>query len=253
MPIEESGGKVQRKPATDSPIVPSMHPVGYKHKLAASAYDCTDNIEPKAVRLEQVLKTGEIWLIWIGIATLLINVFIAYVYWHQLCEMRKATIAATQASQTAADSLKLTRDAFDASQAAVLQPKVSIRDIGNGPFIQIDIFNRGHISATHVSGDIQIPRHTPLQLKDVTVTDKSASPDFPSGFITRTVSLGRHLNMRQLAKQHLRVAVNLSYWNGVREVPSAFCYGLTVSPYSGAQDWQDCENQQALQQNLPWR
>jgi len=161
-----------------------------------------------------------------------------------------AAKAAKDAADTATESLKLTRDAFNASQAAVLQPNISIRDVGKGPFIQIDIVNRGSIAATRVDGEIIVTHHAPLHLANVTVTNHSASPEYPSGFITRTVGLSTPLDMQVLAKQHIRVKLTFQYWNGINHITSRFCYGLTVSPYTGAQDWQDCENQETLQQKL---
>lgn len=60
----------------------------------------------RASRLAKGATNGERWLIGIGIATLLINSAIALIYFGQLKEMRKATDAATVASQTAKDTLK---------------------------------------------------------------------------------------------------------------------------------------------------
>jgi len=111
--------------------------------------------------------------------------------------------------------------------------------------------NSGHIAATHVSGYISVSRHTPLHLSNVTITAHSASPEYPGGFITRTVGLGSvPLDMKVLAAQHFRVRGELDYWNGIEQIKSTFCYGLTVSPDGNAPDWPDCENQENFQQTI---
>jgi hypothetical protein len=185
-------------------------------------------------------------------AIILVLITGTYTYYasRQACAAVTAANAAKSAADTAYASLKLTRDAFNASQAAVLQPNVSIRDVGKGPFIQIDIVNRGSIAATRVNGEITVTHHAPLRLTNVTVTNHSASPEYPSGVVTRTIGLTAPVDMKVLAKQRIRVSGELNYWNGIDQVTSRFCYGLTVSPYTSAQEWQDCENQETLQQTL---
>jgi hypothetical protein len=180
-----------------------------------------------------------------------ITAYYAYYARQQWVESQKTANAAICSTQIAAKSLKLSQDAFEASQVAVLQPKLSLRNAGKGLFLQIDIFNSGNIAATRVNGEIVVPHHAPLRLANVTVTNHSASPEYPSGFITRTVDLNIPPNNPQaLASEHLKVKIRLTYWNGLDQVTSSFCYGLTVSPVNGSQDWQDCENQDAFQQTM---
>ena len=92
--------------------------------------------------------------------------------------------------------------------------------------------------------------HKPLRLQNLIVTTHSAAPDYASGFITRTVPLDEPLNTIALAARHFRVSGELHYWNGLEQASNTFCYGLTVSPYTGAPYWADCENQTTLQQTL---
>ncbi len=195
------------------------------------------------------------WTRYVEAACAILLVLITSAYTYYAAKQTKATQdaanAATSAATTASDSLKISREQFASSEAAVLQPNVSIRNIGNSPFVQIDILNSGHIAATHVHGFIAVPRHIPLHLSDITITTHSASPEYPSGFITRTVGLGNSpLDMKALAAQHFRVNGELDYWNGMEQIKNTFCYGLTVSPYTSAPDWQDCENQTNLQQTV---
>jgi hypothetical protein len=175
--------------------------------------------------------------------------YYAYFAKQQWIETQKTANAAICATRISADALKLSRQEFASSQAAVLQPNVLIRDAGKGPFVQIDIINSGHIAATR-SGEITLIHHPPLRFTNTTVSAHSASPDYQSGFITRTVQLNVPNTPQGLASQHLTVNVHLNYWNRLDQVISSFCYGLTVSPVNGAQDWQDCENQEEFQQNI---
>lgn len=79
--------------------------------------------EPKAAQLDREIKVGERWLIIIGIATVLINTSIAWIYWGQLGEMRKATEAARKGADAAKSA------AETATNALVLQnrPWVKIK------------------------------------------------------------------------------------------------------------------------------
>ena len=52
-------------------------------------------------KLEQDIRTGERWLIGIGIATVIINTVIAVIYWRQLSEMRKTAEAAIRSADVA--------------------------------------------------------------------------------------------------------------------------------------------------------
>lgn len=93
MPIEDSGQHITGEPNQENPIT---------------------------VKLEEDIKVGERWLIGIGIASILINILIAWIYWGQLGEMRKAT----QATQ---DAVKVARDTLTASQQSSSQARIDSR------------------------------------------------------------------------------------------------------------------------------
>lgn len=116
MPIEDDGKDIEAKPLGQTSGAPSP-------PASQNAKSNESNTE----KLEKDIKRGEWWLIRIGIATLLINTVIAVIYWGQLQEMRKATLAATQASETAKDTLTEMRtgsgaqDTHTLAQQAVTQ------------------------------------------------------------------------------------------------------------------------------------
>lgn len=94
MPIENDSNNIETKPSGETSGSPPT-----------PANPNANSNESSAKKLEEDIKRGEWWLIRIGIATLLINTGIGLIYWGQLREMQKATVAATQASQTAKDTL----------------------------------------------------------------------------------------------------------------------------------------------------
>jgi hypothetical protein len=66
------------------------------------------------------IKKGERCLIWIGIASVVVNFLIGLIYLGQLKEMVKATKASTDAAKAATDSVKVANDTLAASQNAML-------------------------------------------------------------------------------------------------------------------------------------
>ena len=180
--------------------------------------------------------------------------YYAYFAKKQWLEAQRTANAAVCATRISAEALNLGRQEFASSEAAVLQPKVSIRDVGKGAFVQIDIINSGHIAATAVNGEITFSSlakvRKMLRITNATVTSHSPAPESPSGFITRTIILNEPRNMQILATKKLQVIVELKYWNGIEQVTTRSCSGLTVSPNTGFEDWQDCENQEAFQQQI---
>jgi len=83
-----------------------------------------------ATDIERDIRSGERWLIGIGVATLVINTIIALIYYGQLKEMRKATQYAGVAAKAATDTLNEVRagstDTHKLAEAADTQSKQAI-------------------------------------------------------------------------------------------------------------------------------
>jgi uncharacterized membrane protein len=99
--------------------------------------DKNDDIE-----LEKDIREGERWLIRIGIASVVINLIIACIYYGQLTQMRLATEASTRAVQLASDSLELNQGDFERSMRQIIHQTKS----------QIDAANASQSAATAAKG-----------------------------------------------------------------------------------------------------
>src|SRR5271166_25786 len=120
MPEENDGENASGEPKSESPITAQIQPTGNQNIPTKTAHDDSGNDKDETAELAREIRGGEKWLIGIGIATLLINSVIALIYWGQLKEMRKATSAETQASQTAKDTLTEMRSGSGAQDTHTL-------------------------------------------------------------------------------------------------------------------------------------
>jgi hypothetical protein len=73
----------------------------------------TNAEEDDARKFKEDVRSGEKWLIGIGVASVLVNLIIAYFYFGQLTEMRVATEASTKAASLASDALELNSGDFE--------------------------------------------------------------------------------------------------------------------------------------------
>jgi hypothetical protein len=81
--------------------------------------DAPGGEENKSTKLEQEIRSGEVWLIRITFASVVVNLIIASIYYGQLIQMRKATKAAQDAARAAqvascvaSDTLKSNKEQF---------------------------------------------------------------------------------------------------------------------------------------------
>jgi hypothetical protein len=111
MPIEQRGGDTARESnAQTYEDSPGQSP-GQQNEPPNSANADSSNDDPVAIRLEKSMRVAEWWLIGIGIATLLVNIGIAKIYYGQLQEMREATRLTGAAVKIAGDTLTATQQA----------------------------------------------------------------------------------------------------------------------------------------------
>jgi Sec-independent protein translocase protein TatA len=109
LPVPEEKSSIQDKPDGEPLGVPPP-----------TTEPSVNQKETNTETLEKDIKRGEWWLIRVGIATLLINSVIAFIYWGQLKEMRKATRATQDAVGVASRTLNETQTA-NAKQAIASQ------------------------------------------------------------------------------------------------------------------------------------
>jgi hypothetical protein len=122
MPDQDSAKKIGDEPDKQSAMQSPVQLPGNESVPAASTNAATEHKESETEKLERDIRSGEKWLIGIGIASIAVNLIIAAIYYGQLGEMRKATEAATKSANVADATLKEIRqggtDTHDLASAA---------------------------------------------------------------------------------------------------------------------------------------
>ena len=129
MPVESDGESDKRKPQNHPPSDILSQSLSNENPPSVPTNSAAEQDEPIALKLGNDIKSGERWLIGVGIATLLINSIIALIYLCQLKQMREATKATQDAVGVARDTLtaseqaaaRQTIDNDNASKAAKLR------------------------------------------------------------------------------------------------------------------------------------
>jgi Sec-independent protein translocase protein TatA len=111
MPDQESARDIDKKPKGDSFIESPSQSPGNQRIPSTTANGNTSCDKNDSKQLENEFKVAEKWLIGIGIASVLINVVIALIYYGQLRQMRDATASAGKS----ADAAKKASDTADAT------------------------------------------------------------------------------------------------------------------------------------------
>lgn len=117
MQVENDGESVKRKPQDQPPSDSPIQSLSNENLPSVPTNSAAEQDEPIALKLGNDIKSGERWLIGIGIATLLMNSIIALIYWGQLQQM----ITATKATQ---DAVGVARDTLTASQQAAARQTI---------------------------------------------------------------------------------------------------------------------------------
>lgn len=130
-PANRANDKLNYDPSINSPrqTPANENPPSNSGKGAAS------NQEGEAKKIEREIRSGEQWLIGIGIASIVVNAFIALIYYGQLTQMKMATEAAASAANFAADSYEIASGQFERTMqlsipqtAAQIQSSKAARD-----------------------------------------------------------------------------------------------------------------------------
>lgn len=150
MPINEDTGGDSNAPR--QPTQPTLSP-----SIQRTANRDTEGSKNESAKIQYCKEKPDHWgkttEAICAILLVCITGYYAYFAKQRWIETQKTANAAICATRISADALKLSRQEFASSQAAVLQPNVLIRDAGKGPFVQIDIINSGHIAATRQRRD----------------------------------------------------------------------------------------------------
>jgi len=256
---EQTDGQNPEGNADSQPLSPAPVEATIEQRVMAleAARDCRkDGKEPND--LASAIRTGERWLIGINGIALLVSLGIGIIYIFQLCEMQKSTTAATSAACTAESSLKLTRQMFEASQAAVF---VSAFEIKTTPkhrpvWITVGLRNSGKTRATNVVGSIKLVRKTVAgKITQSDVRNFTRSTIAVDDQVTETLGVdGTWDDLRKYLNEDFQVTVEITYNDGVQRTTQNFCEGPvmqngTDTGTSFAFTFEDCENIQARKKN----
>jgi len=113
MPKEESSHGAKQKPDADSSVKATSTGGGNQQPPGDRNERHPPNDENGGTNLERDIRDAEGWLIGIGVATVIVNLLIASIYYGQLSQMRKATEASTNAVHLAQDSFEISSENFD--------------------------------------------------------------------------------------------------------------------------------------------
>lgn len=144
-----------------------------------SAGENGNNEQGIAAQLENDVRVGERWLIGIGLAALVMNGFIAWVYWNQFKEMQKATEATRHAVSDSNRNFRSDERAW----VGITFPNVDFQRESIGKVFEVPmvVTNTGKTPAQHINikGVVSI------------VHDRIGNIDIPPSDITHGFSLVR--------------------------------------------------------------
>ena len=125
MPDQNSPYGVGKEPDSQRPVQMQVQSAGNQNVPSPAPDADAREAQREALELEKDIRSGEKWLIAIGVASVLVNIAIAAIYYGQLGEMRRATEAATKSANAADATLKEIRaggtDTHDLAVAAKAQ------------------------------------------------------------------------------------------------------------------------------------
>lgn len=136
-----------------TPPTPQQHGVGETPQCNSSKEDS------KATQLQEDIRSGERWLIGISLASVIMNIVIAVIYYGQLCQMKEATEAAKKAAEAAESANTNATDALHKTE-------------------------RPWVGAIKVEGDIQVP--TGKSNIKVQYTNSGKAPALHVHWVTQT-------------------------------------------------------------------
>src|SRR5258708_6627674 len=123
MPDQTPPSRIGEEPNADSFVDAPIQPSGDQHTPSTPASIVTSSNKDQTEQLEKDIRTGERWIIGLGVATIVINTVIALIYYGQLKEMRKATEAATKSANAADATLKEIRQGGTDTHELAVQAK----------------------------------------------------------------------------------------------------------------------------------
>lgn len=128
MPDKESAQNGDQGENGDPLIEPAGDPGGNQQPPRAPLNNPAPGQEGDANNLEHDIRVAEYWLIGVGIASVVVNILIGYVYWQQLSQMRIATEASTKATEISRDALEYSNGNFDRTMHQVINQTIAQAD-----------------------------------------------------------------------------------------------------------------------------
>ena len=177
MAEENNGEDAAREPNGETTADAQIHASGNQDIPPATANDNAKADQGETAKLAREIRSGEKWLIEIGIATVLINSVIGLIYWGQLKAMQKSTDAsviaanaskksadaATSAARTASATLRNQQRSFEIDQrpymVAVPPPEFVQAPPGNQVQANITVKNIGRTPAMKYLLYIELTRY----------------------------------------------------------------------------------------------
>src|SRR5258708_29041415 len=123
MPDQTPPSRIGEEPNADSFVEAPIQPWGKQNPPSPPASIGTSRKKDQTEQVEKDIRTGERWIIGLGVATIVINTVIALIYYGQLKEMRKATEAATKSANAADATLKEIRQGGTDTHELAVQAK----------------------------------------------------------------------------------------------------------------------------------
>ncbi|MGH9344997.1 MAG: hypothetical protein ACRD19_14705 [Terriglobia bacterium] len=160
MPNTEDRGEVPNSKQPDAEIKAPLESAGeHNERAKASNQNPAQKEEAANTKFEQDLRSGERWLIRIGIAALVVNTIIALIYWGQLIQMRKATNAATNSANAslsaAITAIQQARDAGEANwltRSSAINSQEQSRAALNASIEEFHLGQRAWVGLVAVNG-----------------------------------------------------------------------------------------------------
>jgi hypothetical protein len=149
MPDEQNGDSETADPARDSSVKPpAIKSAGQQQPLTESTHANAKQEENETAKLEKDIRTGERWIIGLGIATLIVNIVIASIYYGQLKQMRKATEATGIAAAAAQESSRTAKETLTEVQKGGTDTHELAVQAKNQADRTKDLADRAHDQAT---------------------------------------------------------------------------------------------------------
>jgi hypothetical protein len=155
---------------------------------------------------------------------------------------QKSADAAESAAATATNSLKLTKQIIESSEAAFIDWDVSVISF-HAQSVSVVFKNSGRLPARNIVGTVTLKRASKsgkiIQSTVRPFTRNVISPN--GGFINELIGISTSDDLNSLLGQDTIASATISFDDGVKRSTQHFCSGMIVVLNSAA-FWENCEN-----------